>query len=97
MSLNACFQNQSVMKASYVMKAARRALTHNLGISITTHALVYALLVHGRPLEGLPCIRPSQEKHANPLQMHWMCIHRYIHNTDILYSGAVQCRNSDSP
>ena len=26
MSLNACFQ--SVMKASYVMKAARRALTH---------------------------------------------------------------------
>ena len=26
-SLNACFQ--SVMKTSYVMKAARRALTHN--------------------------------------------------------------------
>ena len=40
LSLNACFQ--SVVKASYVMKAARRALAHNHSCT-----LVYALLVRG--------------------------------------------------
>ena len=40
-----------------------------MGLQVHTHT-------HTHPKYHVPCIRPSQEKHAN-LQMHWMCIHRF--------------------
>ena len=54
-SLNACFQ--SVMKASYVMKAARHACTHNHSCILLGYVLLVA--VNSSALQAVEWCNPS--------------------------------------